>query len=63
MNKEMNPIFTDHVLDQLSQLPEGTLIEINKNDIKVFKDGRDYEDYSPIIHQFFKTTLWVDGRD
>jgi hypothetical protein len=63
MSTEMHPIFTDNVLNQLSQLPENTVIVVNKNDITVFADGRDYEDYSPIQHKFFRTTIWADEKD
>lgn len=62
MNTEMNPIFTDNVLNQLAQLPEDTIIEICKDDIKVFECGRDFEDYSPIQHRFFRTTIWADEK-
>lgn len=63
MNTHMHPIFTENVLGQLSQLPEDTIIVVNKNDITVFASGRDFEDYSPIQHRFFKTTIWVDEKD
>lgn len=63
MNTNMHPIFTDNVLNQLSQLPEDTIISIGRNDITVFACGRDYEDYSPIQHRFFRTNLWVDEKE
>lgn len=62
MKTEMNSIFTDNVLNQLSQLPVGTIIEVNGNDIAVFKDACDLKDFVP-SHRFFKTTIWADEHD
>lgn len=62
MNTKMNPIFTDNILSQLAQLPEGTVIDIGKDDITVFKNFTDYDDHDPVQHRFFRTTLWVDEK-
>ena len=62
MNTKTNPIFTENVLEHLSQLPEGTIIDINHEHINVFANFRDLEDYAPMQHHFYKTTIWVDEK-
>lgn len=63
MSTEMNPIFTDNVLNQLSQLPVGTVIMIGFDEsVEVYKDSRDLED-GVTVNKFFRTTIWADEHD
>lgn len=62
MSTDMHPIFTDNVLNQLSQLPVGTVIMIGFDEsVEVYKDSRDLED-GVTNHKFFRTTIWTDEK-
>lgn len=52
--------FTYEALNQLSQLPVGTVIMIGLDEsVEVYKDSRDLED-GVTSHKFQKSILWVD---
>lgn len=61
MSNETGSIFTYEVLNQLSQLPKGSVIDIDTDVINVFNDSRDFEDYVP-SHKFKRTIMWVDEK-
>lgn len=55
----MNKLFNDNLLYHLSQLPYGTIIKINTDDIEVYKDSIDFE-YDDYTHKFIETNTWID---